>query len=146
MHESTSGEDDAQQPPGDEKAREAPPSVWEWLVAGVGLVLLLASLSYLLHDAWTGEQGPPVPVVRLVGMQQQDGHHLVQVKVFNQGRSTAAALRVEGELRRGGEVVERSELEFQHVPGRSSREGGLFFRQDPRTLQLVLSARSYQKP
>ncbi|NNU43775.1 hypothetical protein [Ramlibacter montanisoli] len=90
--------------------------------------------------------GVPAPQVRLVDIQQQDGRYLARVQVFNQGRATAAALRVQGELRRGGEVVETSELEFQHVPGKSTREGGLFFVQDPRQLQLQLSARSYQKP
>ena len=146
MNHTTRPPAQGKQPSRGQDLREPPPSVWEWLAAAVGLVLLLASIGYLLHDAWTGDEGPPVPVVRLVDLQPQDGRYLVRVKVFNQGRATAAALRVEGELRRGAEVVERSELEFQHLPGRSSREGGLFFRQDPRTLQLVLTARSYQNP
>ncbi len=129
-----------------EDVREPPPSLWEWVCAGIGLVLLLASVGYLLHDAWSDEGGTPVPVVRLIDIRPQDGRYLARVQVFNQGRATAAALRVQGELRRGGEVVETSELEFPHVPGKSSREGGLFFVQDPRALQLQLSARSYQKP
>ena len=137
---------DAKQQDRDHELREPPPSIWEWICAFIGLVLLLASLGYLLHDAWTGKEGVPEPVVRLVDIQQQDGHYLARVQVFNKGRATAAALRVQGELRRGGEVVETSDLEFQYVPGRSTREGGLFFMQDPRVLQLQLSARSYQKP
>lgn len=146
MNASTRTQGEGKQPAPENAQREPPPSAWEWLVAGVGLLLLLASIGYLLHDAFTGEDGPPVPVVRLVDMRPQEGRYLVQVKVVNQGRATAAALRVEGELRRGAEVVERSEIEFEHVPGRSSREGGLFFLQDPRALQLVLTARSYRKP
>ena len=58
----------------------------------------------------------------------------------------AAALRVEGELRAGGTVVERSETEFQYVPGRSSREAGLLFQADPRRHTLQLHARSFQHP
>jgi uncharacterized protein (TIGR02588 family) len=130
----------------DDDLREPPPSPWEWACAFIGLVLLLASVGYLLHDAFTGQEGVPAPLVRLLDVQQQDGRYLARVQVFNQGRATAAALRVQGELRRGSEVVESSELEFQHVPGKSTREGGLFFVQDPRALQLQLSARSYQKP
>lgn len=146
MSDTTRQQDPGKQPARDDDLREPPPSAWEWLAAGIGLLLLLASIGYLLRDAFTGQEEPPVPVVQLVDTRQQEGRYLVQVKVVNRGRATAAALRVEGELRRGSEVVERSELEFEHVPGQSSREGGLFFLQDPRALQLVLTARSYQKP
>lgn len=127
-------------------AGEPPPSFWEWVAAGIGLVLLLASLGFLLHDAWTGNGQPPAPVVSVVGIEPQEGRFLVRLRVSNRSHETAAALRVEGELRRGGEVVERSDLELEHLPGQSSREGGLFFREDPRALQLVLSARSYRHP
>ena len=125
---------------------EAPPSAWEWLAAAIGLLLLLSTLAYLLADAASDNGDAPVPEVRIHGVEQQQDRFLVRVQVANRSRSSAAALRVQGELRRGSEVVESSEIEFQHVPGRSSREGGLFFTQDPRTLQLQLTARSYQKP
>lgn len=125
---------------------EAPPSAWEWFAAAIGLLLLLSTLGYLLVDAAAQDGDSPVPALRVTGIEQQQGRYLVRLHVENHSRATAAALRVEGELRRGNEVVERSEVEFQHVPGRSSREGGLFFTQDPRTLQLQVSARSYQKP
>ena len=127
-------------------AAAAPPSMSEWIAAAIGLLLLLSSVGYLLHDAFDGEERPPAPLVRVVAVEPQADRYLVRLRVFNESKVTASALRIEGELKRGNEVVERSELEFQHVPGRSSREGGLFFTQDPRTLQLVLSARSYQLP
>jgi uncharacterized protein (TIGR02588 family) len=127
-------------------AAETPPPLSEWIAAAIGLVLLLSSVGYLLYDAFKGEERPPSPLVRVVAVEPQAGRYLVRLRVFNESKATASALRVEGELKRGNEVVERSEMEFQHVPGRSSREGGLFFSQDPRTLQLVLSARSYQVP
>lgn len=127
-------------------AGEAPPSFWEWVAAAVGLVLLLGSIAFLLHDAWSGDGGPPEPGIRILAIEPQEGRFLVRVRVSNLSRETAAALRVQGELRRGGELVERSEMELDYLPGRSSREGGLFFREDPRALQLMLSARSYQNP
>lgn len=129
-------------PPG----QEAPPSAWEWVAAGVGLALLLASMGFLLVDHWRGDDAPPSPQVTLVDVQPQAGQYLVHVRVANRAGGAAAALRVEGELRRGGTVVERSDLELDYLPGQSTREGGMFFREDPRTLQLVLQARSYQAP
>ena len=70
----------------------------------------------------------------------------MRVRVHNRSQTTAADLRVSGELRRGDEVVERSETEFSYLASESSHEGGLFFTHDPRTLKLELSAESYQVP
>lgn len=114
-------------------------------MAGIGLALLLASVGYLLYDG-NGRSQPPAPVIRMLSIEQQQGRFLVRVQAVNESRATAAALRVEGTLRRGSEVLERSELEFDYLPGRSTRDGGLFFTADPRSLQLELSARSYRAP
>ena len=130
----------------DGERREPPPSAWEWFAAAIGLLLLLASIGYLAYDAVTEREEPPSPAIRITAIEPQGDRFLVRLQVVNRTRATASALRIEGELRRGSEVVERSETEFDYLPGKSSREGGLFFRSDPRTLQLVLSARSYQKP
>src|SRR5690606_29978262 len=51
--------------------QEEPPSAWEWLAAGVGLLLLLASLGYLLHDAAAGNGQSPAPEVRVTGIEAQ---------------------------------------------------------------------------
>ena len=115
-------------------------------LTAIGLLLLLASIGYLAYDAVTEREEPPSPAIRITAIEPQGDRFLVRVQVVNRTRATASALRIEGELRRGSEVVERSETEFDYLPGKSSREGGLFFRADPRTLQLVLSARSYQAP
>lgn len=114
-------------------------------MAAVGLVLLLVSVGYLLFDGNDGSQ-PPAPVIRMLEVRPQPGRFLVRVQAVNESRSTAAAVRVEGTLKRGSELVERSELEFDYLPGRSTREGGMYFATDPRGLQLELAARSYRAP
>ncbi len=126
--------------------REAPPPFWEWVVAGIGLLLLVATLGYLTYHAVSSPATEPRPVVEVLGVEQQQQHFLVRIRVQNQGRTTAQALRIVGELKRQGQVVETSDLEFPYLPAQSSREAGLLFRQDPRTLQLELQPRSYQKP
>ena len=126
-------------------AGEAPPPLSEWIVAAIGLALLLASIGYLLHDG-NGHSQPPAPVLRVLAVEPLQGRFLVRVQAVNESRTTAAALRVEGTLKRGAELVERSEIEFDYLPGRSTREGGLFFTADPRALQLEVAARSYRAP
>jgi uncharacterized protein (TIGR02588 family) len=123
-----------------------PPSTLEWILAAVGMVLLLASIGYLLHYAWTDDGTPPSPVIRVGAIEQQGGRYVVRLEVSNASRTTAAALRVEGELKRGAQVVERSEMEFDYLPGGSTREAGLFFSNDPRTLTMEVGARSYRNP
>lgn len=127
---------------------EALPAFWEWVVAALGLLLVLGSVAFLLYDASTDPSRPPEPVVQVLEIQPRTGQagFLVRLRVDNASRSTAASLRIEGELKQGDEVLERSETEFQYLPGRSSREAGLFFTRDPRSLQLELSARSFQEP
>lgn len=129
----------------DDAPRDAAPPLSEWFVAAIGLALLVGSVAYLLYDG-NGRSQPPAPVVRMLAVEPQQGRFLVRVQAVNESRTTAAALRVEGTLRRGGETVERSEIEFDYLPGRSTREGGMFFTADPRGLQLELSARSYREP
>jgi len=125
---------------------EAPPTAWEWLAAAIGLALLLASMGYLLWDHRRGDSAPPAPQVQVTGVEQQAGRFLVRLRVTNASHGAAAALRVEGQLKRGAELVERGEMEFDFLPGGSSREGGLFFANDPRVLQLEVRPSSYQKP
>jgi uncharacterized protein (TIGR02588 family) len=125
---------------------ESPPPLSEWVAAAVGLVLLVASVGYLLHDGLTAPEQAPSPVIQVLALEPDGDRFLVRLRVRNQSGSTAAGLRVEGELKQGGQVVERSETEFEHVPGHSEREGGMFFSRDPRRLELVLTARSYRKP
>lgn len=125
---------------------EAPPSPAEWLVAAIGLVLVLASLASL---AWHGLQeraDPPRPQIRLLDVQAQEGRFLVRVRVHNRGAATAAKLRVTAQLRRGGQLVEEREVEFDYLPGESSREAGLFFEQDPRGFEMVVAPASFQQP
>lgn len=122
------------------------PALWEWAVAGLGALLLVATLGYLVYDAVASADSAPDPAVQVLRIQRQEGRFLVRVKVVNRGREPAAMLRVTGELRRGETVVEQSDTEFDFLPGRSAREAGLFFEHDPGAFELRLGARSFQQP
>ncbi|QJW84981.1 hypothetical protein HK414_19740 [Ramlibacter terrae] len=140
--DSGSGDHERQPAPGD----EGPPPFWQWAVAAPGLVLVLACLGYLVVQALAGTPTPPDPVVEVVSVRQQGARYRVAIRVHNRGKATAEALKIVGELKQGATAVERSETEFQFLPGESSREGGLFFSRDPRPLQLDLRPESFQAP
>ena len=131
---------------GNQQREEAPPPFWEWVVAGAGTLLLLATLAFFAFEALQQDEGPPQPVLRVVSVDRQGAGYAVRLRVQNGSRATAANLRVAGVLKDGGQELERSETEFQYVPGRSWREGGLFFQRDPRQHVLEVRAESYQKP
>lgn len=134
--------------PGEEQGGpdDQAPSFWEWVLAGVGLLLLVASVGYLLYYQWSSSDAPPDPAIEVIAVHRQQGRFLVRVRVTNRSHTTAADLRVTGELRQGDAVVERSETEFPYLAAESSHEGGLFFTHDPRTLRLELGVESYQVP
>lgn len=125
---------------------EAAPPFWEWVAAGVGLLLVLASIGVLAYYAWTGQSDLPQPQVQVVAIEQQPAGWLVAVRVHNRAQATASALRLTGRLRQGPEVLEERELELQYLPGGSSREGGLFFSRDPRLHRLEWAFESYERP
>lgn len=122
------------------------PSLLEWGIAAIGLLLLLATLGYLAYQAVAMPHRPPEPVAQVLGVERQARGFLVRVRVSNRGTETAAALKLQGVLRRGAEVVEQSETEIQYLPAGSSREGGIFFSRDPAQFTLEVAPRGYEKP
>ncbi|RYY93746.1 MAG: hypothetical protein EOO24_26165 [Comamonadaceae bacterium] len=137
-------DDDQQEAP--PAATESRPPFWEWVAAGIGLVLLLACVGYLTVQAVTSSSKPPDPVVQVTSVHAQGSRWLVVLRVHNRGDQTAEALKVTGELKQAGQLLERAETEFQFLPGGSSRDGGLFFSRDPQGVELVVRPESYQAP
>lgn len=140
-HDNEKAQTDA---PGDPR-KDSPP-FWEWVAASVGLLLVVASLGYLTYDAVAATPDAPAPAIEVIAVKQQDSRYLVRVRVHNRARATAEGLRITGLLKRNGEVVESTEAEFRYLPGRSWREGGLFFSRDPAAFELELGPKGYQKP
>jgi uncharacterized protein (TIGR02588 family) len=71
--------------------------------------------------------------------------HLVMIQATNVGEQTAAAVTVEGELKRNSRV-ERRTATFEYIPANSVKTGGLYFTSDPRSGALRLRATGYVQP
>jgi uncharacterized protein (TIGR02588 family) len=121
-------------------------SRWEWVAAAVSTLLVLGVVGYLLYDAVARPQTPPALTVQADTVLKAGGLWLVEFRAENRGHRTAAAVKVQGELMEGEQVVEASEAVLDYVPGESVRRGGLFFRADPRAYRLELRAHGYQEP
>jgi uncharacterized protein (TIGR02588 family) len=118
----------------------------EWAFGFVGFALVAATIVFLAYEALTGGNAPPDIAVRADRIVAQDQGYLVEISATNRGDRTAAAVQVQAELKNGAETVESSEVQFQYLPARSERKGGVYFTHDPRRLKLVIRARGYERP
>jgi uncharacterized protein (TIGR02588 family) len=100
----------------------------------------------LSYEALTSETSPPDITVQMESVQAVTGGYVVTLRITNSGTATAAAVRVEGVLKRAMAVIETSEMTIDYVPARSERSGGLFFQNDPQQFQLEFRALGYQAP
>lgn len=118
----------------------------EWLLAIVGLILVVSSVGFLLYQAATGDETPPDVTVEVEVVTPAGHGYLVQFRAVNQGETTAKGLIIEGQLAEAGQEVEKSETTLDYIPARSEREGGLFFTENPDQFEIQLRALGYEQP
>ena len=127
-----------------ERHKETP--IWEWIIAAVGLILVVGAIGTTLYRAVTEESTPPILEISVKAIVPTSNGYLVEFRVKNTGNQTAAALTIEGELKRGTESVETSTASLAYAPANSQREGGLFFTKNPNEFELNIRATGYEKP
>lgn len=124
-----------------------PPGPWHWTAAALGLLLVVATVAFLVRDGVVRRRAPhPVLEVTVDTVAAAPGGHVVRVRVRNRGGGTAASVRVVGELRDAQGVVEEAETSVDYVPPTSVRDAGLMFARDPRGLRLVVRPTGYDVP
>ncbi len=123
------------------------PALLEWIAGGVGAVIAVTMVAVMATEALTNRAGvPPLLHVEPVALKAAPGQFVVEVKVVNRSRQTAAAVEIEGELTQAGSTVETSSATLTYVPGNSEGEAGLVFTVDPRHHQLSLRVLGFEKP
>ncbi len=120
--------------------------IWEWVVAGIGLVLVAGVIGFLLYEAFSGNGLPPDVKLSVESVVQIRNGYLVRITAVNEGGQTAEGVDIEGELRTGTESLERSRTTIDYLPPRSKKRLGLFFTRDPRRFQLDVRSLGYEEP
>ena len=120
--------------------------IWEWIVAGVGLVLVAGVIGFLIYEAFSGNRLPPDIKLSVGSVVLTRNGFLVTVTAVNQGGITAEGVDIEGELKRGTETIERSQTTIDYLPPRSNKKAGLFFTRDPRQFELQVRPLGYEEP
>ncbi len=140
-----SGQDQEKDRTSDE-GEQAGPTMAQWAVGIGSTLLVLALLGFVLYLAVEGTSRPPVIQVRVERVLEAPGGYVVEVGVYNEGGSTAAALVIEGTLKQDTVTVERSSATISYVPADTEREAGLFFTRDPRRYELEVRPVGYDRP
>lgn len=123
------------------------PSLLEWIAAAIGALLVIGTLTFIGLEALATKDGsPPILQVTPVSVASEGGSHVVQVKVTNSSSQTAAAVQIQGELRRGGQALETSNATLSYVPAQSEQMAGLLFTLDPRRYSIQVRATGYEEP
>lgn len=126
------------------KKKETP--VLEWIAAGIGLILVVGAIGFVLYNAIYAKDSPPDLIVIKENIKQAKAGYLVKFKVKNTGNQTASAVVIKGALVQNGENIETGEVTLDYVPSDSEREGGLYFSKNPSEFELELNAEGYEKP
>lgn len=120
--------------------------VWEWIVAGIGCLLVTGVIGFLLYESIAGNGKPPDIALTVSSVIKTGDGYLVNIGAVNQGGSTAEGVVVQGELRRGTESLEQSHTTIEYLPPHSKRRAGLYFTEDPRRFELKVRALGYEEP
>jgi len=118
----------------------------EWTVFALGLVLVLATLGFLVRESIVADGGPPEVVARLGEARPSESGYLIPVEVANIGQTTAEDVLVPIYLDLSDGRREEAELNIAFLPRDSKREGWVSFRNDPRRGTLSLGAVAFEVP
>lgn len=118
----------------------------EWIIGGIGFVLVAGVLGFLLYAGISENQRLPDIKLSVDAVVELRNGYLVRITATNDGGLTAGGLTVEGELRNGADVVERSETVIEFLPAHSKKRAGLFFSKDPKQFELKLRPHGYEEP
>ena len=118
----------------------------EWTVFAVGLVLVIATLGYLIRESIMSGDGPPDVAVRLGPPRPSQHGYLLPVEVTNTGSATAEDVRVPIFLELPGGAREEAELDIAFLPPDSKRKGWVGFRSDPGQGTVSVGAIAFEVP
>lgn len=119
----------------------------EWIVAGIGAIIVLFILGAIGWQAISGQDDPvPLLEVRAVSITPAGRSHVVTIEVANASGRTAAAVQIEGVLGKDLPDEQTSNATIDYVAGHGTASGALVFSADPRGRPLDLRVTGYEHP
>jgi uncharacterized protein (TIGR02588 family) len=119
----------------------------EWSVFGLGLVLVIGTLGFLVGDSVSNQLSPPALQVTTGSAQPGEAGFRLPVTVTNTGGMTAENVLIEVVVLVNGRAAERTELRLGFVPRQAAREGWVVLQTDPRPpSRIAARAVAYEVP
>jgi uncharacterized protein (TIGR02588 family) len=117
----------------------------EWIVSGIGLLMVGVVIAYLGYTALTQDASPPDIQVEIISVKPIRQGYLAQFRATNLGGLAASNVHIQGEYGEGPDK-EQSQAVVDFLPAGSEKSGGLFFIHQPPIEQLHVRAMGYQEP
>lgn len=127
------------------EGRRAVPTL-EWIVGGIGALLVALIVGYLVYAALGRDETPPDVRLRVLEIRPFAESYVVRFEAENEGSLAAAQLVIEGELELPGGSLETGQATIDYLPPRSTREAALVFREDPSAGTLTLRPIGFARP
>ncbi len=122
-------------------------SLFEWIVAAIGAILVLFSIGFITYQAIFAKDTPPNLIVNVTSVKRVSSGYLVEFNVKNEGEKTAASVSIEGKLSDSdGKEIETKTTTIEYVASKSERSGGLIYKENPEINKLEISAIGYKDP
>jgi uncharacterized protein (TIGR02588 family) len=131
---------------GEKEQNHRNPPIAEWVVAGLGAILVFGAIGFMFYQAIGQKTAPPEFLFRIDSITELQDGYLVKFEVENAGTETAADVLIEGELKNETETLEKNTVTLKYVPSHSRSRGGLYFRKNPRESSLQLRVAGYAAP
>jgi uncharacterized protein (TIGR02588 family) len=121
------------------------PTLVEWLTGIISGLLVVALMAWIAREALMKEERRPELSVQVLETTKTGQFFQVEFELINKAQSTAAAVKVVGEL-----ILptsrEVSDVTFDYAPAESSTRGALIFRADPAMGRLDIRPSGYTEP
>lgn len=117
----------------------------EWTVTGIASILVLFTFTFLIYELIYEEQTPPDIQISLGDVSQKDQGYSIPVSVKNNGSRTAKDIVVEITSEENG-LLEKGQINFQYLPGKSSVHGWVNFTERPTPRNLKTQVLGYSTP
>jgi len=128
------------------KKQEQPTPFLERLLGGVGVVLLVACVIFLVYEGMHGDERPGQVSATVTDIALAGDMYVVTFELHNAGSQTLSNVSVTARLGEGDRELERAQTTIDYLPGHSRQGGGFYFKNDPRKHELEIRPEGYQEP
>lgn len=118
----------------------------EWLVGAISTLLVLLLLAWISYDIYRYDPQRADFKVTATAIEPLKDRFRVSFDIQNISQTSAAQVRVVGELKDKTGKTEHAVAIFDYVAAEAKADGALFFKENPEGKELELQAESYIEP